>query len=370
MLTLVTFFLILSLLILVHELGHFVAAKMSGVLVEEFGLGLPPRLFGKKVGETIYSINLLPFGGFVKLFGEDSHLKHPRSFMHKTVIKRTIIISAGVVMNVVLGLAMYYALFTFTGKQALNIPLLFDYRFPFGEVSYTNTVISGFTDETNAERSGVSFGDAIYEIDGVPVYNVLDVRKAMEGKVGGEVSLLVKDMRIFRSDQIRTVNVKPVVNEDGDALLGVYLSKSVNIRYKSLLMSAPAHAYNMLAYTYSTFKEFISISFATKSVEPVSAGVAGPVGIYTIVGAIVSQGGFSAFLSLLDLTALMSISLALLNILPLPALDGGRLVFIIMEGILGKRVNQKFETSVHKWGIIFFLFLFFLVTIKDVSRLF
>ena len=169
MITIIAFFIILSLLILIHEMGHFVVAKKNGVLVEEFGFGIPPRIWGKKIRETTYSINALPFGGFVKLFGEDVEepdldmRTHPRSYLAKTPLQRAAILVAGVGMNLVLAVVAYYFLFFITGFKTLNLPVFFDYDFRFGEVTSTGTVISAFADGSPAEAVGVEIGEAIVE---------------------------------------------------------------------------------------------------------------------------------------------------------------------------------------------------------------
>ncbi|MFC1621820.1 RIP metalloprotease [Patescibacteria group bacterium] len=373
MISLLIFLLILSVLILVHELGHFAVAKKSGVLVEEFGLGIPPRLFSKKIGETTYSINALPFGGFVKLYGEDDENENtqnnPKSFLNKSTGWRACIIVAGVSMNLLLGLVLYTVFFFSTGNKSMTIPVFFDHKFKFGEPVYINTVITDFMEGSYGEGAGLRVGDIVLEIDNTPVYSVEDIRNTMSGKKEMEVSLLVRDSQDLRGEGSRVVNTTPVLNSEGEARLGVYLSEAVNIVYPSTISAGPMHAYNMMAYTFNTFGEFIKISLDTKSIKPVSSGVAGPIGIYSIVDAILTYDRANAVLSLIDLTALMSLSLAFLNVLPLPALDGGRLLFIMIEKVTGKRVHQKFEAAVHRWGLVFFLSLLALITIKDIFRI-
>ena len=152
MMTLILFIIILSALVLIHEFGHYYVAKKTGVRVEEFGIGIPPRLFGKKIGETIYSVNLLPFGGFVRLSGEDGvdedHLEEaisdPENFLSKTPLQRAGIVVAGIVMNALLAVVLYYFFFFFTGFKSLTIPNMFDYEFKFGHVEQINTVVFGF----------------------------------------------------------------------------------------------------------------------------------------------------------------------------------------------------------------------------------
>ena len=378
MLTAIVFIIILSLLILIHELGHYVAARRNGVLVEEFGLGIPPRIWGKKIGETIYSINALPFGGFVRLYGEDAYetevtkdnkvMSHPRSYMTKKPWQRASILVAGVFMNLVLAVISYYILFSFTGFKTLNLPVFFDYKFKYGEVTSTNTVVSAFSEGSPAFEAGIEVGEALIEIDGMAVGNVEEIRDAVKDKPNQGVTILLKDMKQNTQDVFRSVEFNTTANDEGRGLLGVLITESATIHYPNKITAPFAHSYNMLSYTGSTFGEFISLAFEVKSIEPVSAGVSGPVGIYSVVNSIISYGGIDAVLGLIDFIALLSLSLALINIMPFPALDGGRLIFVLIEGIFRKPVNYKVEAAVHKWGMIFFLGILVLVTVKDIRQ--
>lgn len=382
MITLIVFILIMSLLVLVHELGHFMAAKKMGVKVEEFGLGIPPTLVKKKVGETDYSLNLLPFGGFVKLSGEDldedgvaveNAAKDSTNFVSKTPLQRAIILSAGVSMNLLLAFALYYIFFFSTGFKSFNIPLLFDYNFRFGNSNSINTVVTSFDETSPANAAGVELGEAIIEINKVPVYSISDVKRELSDKAGQEVSVLLLDVKQNNDqDKLRSVNITPKEGTDG-GVLGVYLSKSIVLDYSqglNRIFAGPLHAYNMLGYSVHVFKELIGASFATKSAGPISEGVSGPVGIYSVLGTILDYGGAKAYLNVIDFVALMSLSLAFLNIMPFPALDGGRLAFVIYEMITRRKPSVHFEAFVHKWGMLVLLGLILLITIKDIGNLF
>lgn len=375
--TLLVFFIILSVLVLVHELGHFIVAKRNGILVEEFGFGIPPRVLAKKWGDTTYSFNLLPFGGFVKLKGEDvleDGSSDPTSFMSKSPGQRFRVLVAGVFMNLLLALGLWFTFFIFNGFKTFYIPLPFDYSFKYGNQHNINTVVANILPDSGAEKAGIVVGEAILSIDGIEVKNVNEVKGVLSSKVDVPVRLVVMDLVTQDPNSTREVLATPQPNEMGDPQLGVLLTGATFLSYDSAtqrLMSAPMHAYNVLGYTGFALKELVRVSIEVGSSEPLSANVAGPVGIYSIVDSILSSGNSSTImLSLLDYTALMSISLALINILPIPALDGGRILFVVIEKVTKKSVNQKLETFAHRIGMLLLLGLLVLVTIKDISRFF
>jgi len=368
--TLLLFILILSILVLVHEFGHFITAKKSGIKVEEFGMGIPPRLFGKKIGDTIYSLNWLPFGGFVRLYGEDSvdkkYAEDPLSFISKPWYKRVIVISAGVIMNFLLSIVIYYIFLSLNHYRSFTMPLMFDYNFPFGTEDKRSTVIMGIVDNSNADDSGISLGDTVLQVNGVSVATTEDIKRET-GKNKDTVKVLVER---YPSQEIKEYSFRPMLSEKGEAVLGVYLGDSVVLSYnspKDRLLSGVLHSYNVLSYSVHSLGAVISTSFKSRDITPVSESVSGPVGIYNVVGGILTYSKDRLFLSILDFVAMLSLSLGFLNILPIPALDGGRLLFIVIELIRGgKRVNQEFEAKIHGLGMALLLGLFVLITIKDI----
>lgn len=377
MLNLLLFILVLSILVLVHEFGHFIVAKKAGVRVEEFGLGLPPRIFGKKIGETLYSLNVLPFGGFVKLTGEDEALdagyvmNDNRNFMSKSSVQRILILVAGVFMNFIFALCLFYTVFFITGFKSLNLPMIFNYKFPFGTTNSIGTVVTGFQDGSYAKDAGVQVGEAILAIDDVAVYTVSDVRAQVADKTDKFVKVSLLDLKKNATDATRSVEVMPIIDpKTGKGILGAYLSSSVVISYLSpveKLFAGPLHAFNIVGYSVDTFSKLITLSFESKSISPVSSGVAGPIGIYSVLGGILSGSGANAYLTIIDFIAIMSLSLAIINILPFPALDGGRLLFILIEVVRGKKHSPVLEASIHKWGMIVLLGFILLVTLKDIK---
>lgn len=371
--TLLIFLLILSVLVLVHEFGHFIVAKKLGIRVEEFGLGIPPRIFGKQIGETLYSLNLLPFGGFVKVTGEDSTdenaSKDPRSFAVRPPWQRIAVLGAGVFMNFVLAVVVFYGVLAADGYKTQYIPLIFEHNFRFGHQNVIGTVVSGMLTGSSAEKSGIQLGEAILTVDNLPIKNVYDLRDSLKGKLNQDVTVRLKDIRNSIDGPVREVVLKPQADDQGNVILGVYVSKAVSLEYTSQIDKAFAgflHTYNVMAYSLSTFGNLIGLSYAEKTITPVSQSVAGPVGIYQLVGGLIEYGGSKVILRLLDFTALMSVSLAFMNILPIPALDGGRILFVIVEKIKGKPISPKIEALLHQWGFIILIGILVLVSIKDI----
>ncbi|MBP8960696.1 site-2 protease family protein [Patescibacteria group bacterium] len=392
MISLVIFILILSFLVLIHEFGHFMVAKRNGILVEEFGLGIPPRVFGKKFGDTIYSINLFPFGGFVRLKGEDSNeitsqdLSDTSNFVSKTAWQRMAVISAGVIMNMLFGVIIFYLFLGLNGFKSKEIPLLFPYEFRFGNVEKSNTVIFGLDENSpllNADFP-VALGDTLVSIEGEAVNSLYDVRRLVEDKAGQEISVVIKpaspdtltSSKESLKDDLVELKVYPFVDSEdpkNPARLGVYLGSVAQIHYDTPLQKATAgftHSYNILSYTISTMKNIVGFSIEERTAEPLAETVSGPVGIYSIVSKILSFSRKEALINLLDLMGQISVSLAFLNILPLPALDGGRIFFIIVELVTKKRVNPNFEARVHQFGMAALLGLLVVVTIRDLGRVF
>jgi regulator of sigma E protease len=353
-------------------------AKKNGIRVEEFGLGMPPRIFGKKFGETEYTINWLPFGGFVKLTGEEIEdeedepklTSDPRSFASKTPFQRISVLVAGVIMNFLLAVSLYYMIFFVTGFKTFTLPMLFDFNFKFGNQHTISTVITDISDDSAAMGSGIELGEAILTIDGVRVFNVDDVRRELKGKVDQEVLVELEDLKKPIKQPVRGLKVYPKSDDEGNAILGVYLGDAAYITYDGpfqKMFSGFLHSYNVMDYSLYAMGNIFKISFESKDISPVSQSVAGPVGIYNLVGSILQYGEENVALSLMDYVALMSLSLAFINIMPFPALDGGRVIFILVEKIRGKRVDPVLEGKIHRVGITLLFGLLILVTIKDLN---
>ena len=381
-LTIVIVLIMISILVVVHEFGHYCAARRNGVRVEEFGIGYPPRIFGKKIGETLYSINLIPFGGFVKITGEDESEKEegekkefdPNSFATKTPWQKSKILIAGVFMNLLLSFLLYYIFFFFTGFKSFYTPMIFDHTFKFGkEISY-GTVVFDVESGSPADKAGIKPGEVILKIGENDIENVYDLRESLNGKAGEEVKVETVSISELSDGEKKEYVLVPDSHipenpDEGNAIIGVYLGEAKAILYEKPLekiFSGPMHTYNIMSYSISSLGKIIGVSFRTRDIEPVASSMTGPVGLVNILGMIIQEGGAERVLILINTVATISAGFAFTNILPIPALDGGRVVFRIYEGITKRKVNPDFESRVHNLGMMFLLLLITLITFKDI----
>lgn len=377
--SLLVFLIILSLLVFIHELGHFLTAKKFGIKVEEFGMGLPPRAWGKKIGETIYSINWLPLGGFVKINGEDAIEKVDQNdqtnFMNKKPWQRSVVLIAGVTMNFILALIIFYIILGLNGFKSYPLMLLNDHNFKFTDVIKIPAIVTYMEEDSPAKQSGMKYGDSItaleFEDQKVQIKSVDDLRDFVKDKEGKEVQVFAFNME---TDQTNTYKVTPRYYDSiQQPALGVSLAEGVVLDYSrgaKPAFAGFAHSYNVMSYSFSIMKDLVSSSFQQKTIEPVSQGVSGPIGIFGAVDSVVQNAGKKTLVTLLDLTALLSLSLAVMNLLPIPALDGGRLVFVLYEWVSKKRVSQKVEAWAHNIGYLLLIGLLILITFKDILKMF
>ncbi|MDP2585953.1 MAG: site-2 protease family protein [Candidatus Levybacteria bacterium] len=387
-LTILVFLLLLSVLVLIHEAGHFFVAKKFGIKVEEFGFGFPPRLFGKKIGETIYSINWLPIGGFVKLYGEDEagggkvsskklevrSSDRDRAFFAKSAAQRAIVIVAGVVMNVVLAAVIFYVFLGISGFKT-DLPLLSDYKF-FGvnQTNITEVVISAVVKNSPAEKQGLKPMTKVVSVNGKKIIDSKDFINVVNGNRGKEIEITWSGLQ---TQDIHKTKIIPRLSppaQEGALGVGLFSMSTAVLNYETptqKIFSGIVHPINLMSYNLNVMARLVKVSLEKKTTEPLTQGVSGPVGIASITGSILEiQNLKEKILGLLNLAGILSISLAFFNILPIPALDGGRLFFILIEAATGKKVNQRFEAMTHTIGMIVLLGLMVLITFKDITKLF
>ena len=369
------FIITILILVLIHEWGHYIVAKKSNIKVLEFAFGLPPRIWGKKIGETIFSINWLPFGGFVKLLGEDETdaevLNDKRSFAKAPITKRIGIVVAGVVMNLLLAWVLYYIVLGAQGFKT-QVPLLTDHHFV--GVRQTNekvVLIGNVATDSPALVAGIKSGDRVLSVNNQPINSTEELSTIIKQHAGKQVNITLSDP--IKTETPHSVEVTPRENPpQGQGPLGVSLGQ-VDIAVLDYatpaqkIFAGPIHSWNLAAYSWEVLSNTVAASFAKRDFGPVSQNVAGPVGITNLVKQILDIK--NPLLPYLDFMAALSLNLAIVNILPFPGLDGGRFSFLLFEAITRKKPNATFEKYYHGIGLAILLALMLALTVSDVRKL-
>ncbi|MDD4876115.1 MAG: RIP metalloprotease RseP [Dehalococcoidales bacterium] len=342
-LTLLSFLVILMVLILAHELGHFVTAKIFGVTVEEFGLGFPPRLVSFEKGGTRYSLNIIPLGGFVKLAGEeDPNISN--SLASKSIGTRLLVLSAGSIMNLILPLLLF--------STAFMIP---------HDVLIGDVVIGEVDPDSPAAGANITAGDIILSINEKTINNTIDLHRYIQLNLGKEMNILVKHIDSTTDDVKVIPRWKP---PEGRGAVGIVVTTAnpAVVRQSEPFWKAIPSGITECIDTFILFKNgIIGMIIGSAPVE-----IAGPVGIAQITGEVVKAG----ISPLLEFAAFLSINLGIINLFPLPALDGGRIIFVLLEGIRrGKRISPRAEGLVHAIGFALLMAAFLAITYQDIARI-
>jgi len=377
--TFIVFILILGLLVLVHELGHFLVAKKNGVISDEFGFGFPPRVVGtykdkkgrrkwvfgnkeinnemKDEDETVYSFNLIPLGGFVKIRGEDGEdKKDKKSFANQSAWVRFKILFAGVLMNFLLGIVLFSLAFQIGLPESIGD----DYQAKDAKVQIAQVVSNSPADEM-----GIEMGDVVFSIEGTEgiteIKTVKAFQEAIQSNKGQEVTINVK-----RNNSEKLLSLDTVIREEApeeQGLLGVQLVRTTFAKYGLLesIWLAIKTSFSMILAILFFLVDLIVRIFSS---QPVTADVAGPVGIAVMTGKMTQLG----LAYVLQFVALLSINLGVINLLPFPALDGGRIFFLLIEKIKGSPLNQKVEGIANMIGFLLLIALMIFVTVKDFSN--
>jgi len=357
------FIIILIVLILVHEFGHFIVAKKSGIRVDEFGIGFPPKIIGKKFGETEYTINWLPLGGFVKIFGEDpdsdsiSGPDSKRSIVHKHKLIQIAVLVAGVAFNILLAWVIFAGIFMVGMPQAITN----ENRSYAEDISLT---VVSVLPESPAARAGLLPGDSIQSLSANGAI--------VTSSVPDDVSLFISQnesaavvVSIEREGELLSVSATPTLLPDAEQpILGFTMAELGTVSYGPVrsLYEAALFSAQSLAFITVGILGFIASAF---TLQADLSQVAGPVGIVGLVGEAQALGT----LSLLMFTAFISLNLAVINLLPFPALDGGRVLFVIIEWIKGSPIKPVVANTVNAIGFILLIILMIVVTYGDIIRL-
>ncbi len=338
--------LLFCLIIFIHELGHFLTAKLCGIKVNEFAIGMGPRLlkFGKK--ETVYSLRAFPIGGFCAMEGEDQSSDNPRAFGNKPVWKRILVVAAGGIMNILLGFVLMFICLV---------------QQPY----YPSTTINGFRENSALEEAGVQVGDSFHSIDGYRIYTLQDITFALATCDPASVDFVMTR----NGEKVTLSDVSLHSHLDGDR---------VAVTYDFTVQAIPKTFGSLMSQTFST--TVANVRSVWGSLVGIITGripinsLAGPVGTASAVSQAASSGlssGFGAAVNnILLVMIIITVNLGIVNLLPLPALDGGRLVFLIIEGIRRKPINPKYEGWIHAAGFALLIGFMILISIKDIIGLF
>ncbi len=331
--------LVFLLVIVIHEFGHFIIAKLNGIRVNEFAVGFGPKLFKKKKGETTYSVRLIPFGGFCSMEGEDEESSDPRAFGNKKPWRRLSVVAAGAVFNLILGFVLCIV-------------------FVAGRDLYATTTISKFDNQAVSCNYGLQVGDTIVEANGRKVFTFNDLSYMFGTSKNGEMDFVVE--RNGKRVELNDVKFNTEKYEDGKNYISldfyVYGEKRT---FWSVFKNAAKTEISLARVVVMSLCDLLSGKFGLSDMS-------GPVGITVAV----SSAAKVSFNSLIYIAALLTINLGIFNLMPLPALDGGRILFILFEMIFRKPVPAKFEGWVHAFGFILLILLAVVILVSDVVKLF
>ena len=334
-LTAVLLFLIL---IIIHEFGHFIAAKLLGVKVNEFAVGFGPRLFGFKGKETKYSFNLVPLGGYCAMEGEDEESGDSRAFCNKAAWRRFLIVVMGATFNLILGL-LIVAIILAPQKM------------------FASTTVAEFSENALSHQSGLQVDDKIVEIEGRKIFGIYDMNYAFTN-VDDNGKLDMKVMRDGKKVELKNVKFQ---TEKADGITYIKWDFKVYGIKKTVWNYIKETVLTTISYCVIVWRSLIDLISGKFGISAIS----GPVGVTVAIADAAKQN----LLNLLPMMALITVNLGIFNLLPIPALDGGRLLFILFEMIFRKRVPEKYESVVHTVGFIALIIFMVLVAAKDILAL-
>lgn len=369
-LNIIILLLIIGILTFIHELGHFLAAKAIGARVLEFALGFGPKLFSKKVGETMYSLRALPFGGYVKILGDGDPVEEKlekgdekRDLSKKPKWQQIIVMLAGVTMNIILAIIVYYIVLGANGWKMILNSNYEDFkpvgatisREVDGDVKYVEVV-----EDSGASLAGIPKEGVIEMIDGQELVYSTDVSKLVKDKGGDYVVMNI----CTEGDVCSDYTVK--VSDDGKVGVVLPANYFVTLSYvENKFFAGFSHIINNLSLVGRAFRGILGRAKQTGDYTELSNSVSGPVGMYFVIDYFKQFG----FISLLGVVAELSLSLAIINVFPIPALDGGRVLILLIEGIFRKDLNEKVEAAIINISFIFLILLILFILIKDIVNI-
>lgn len=333
-----------GLIIAIHELGHFLSAKLFGVKVNEFSLGMGPAIFKKQRGETKYSLRCLPIGGYVSMEGEDDSSEDERAFCNKKPWKKFIIVAAGAIMNLILGFLFVVIL---TSMDDL----------------IGTTQIHSFYDNATSAQYGLAVGDEIKEINGTHIFSSRDISYAMLRDDDGIYDMVVK--RNGEKVKLKDVHFDRKTDENGNStIIYDFIIVGVEKTPLNVITTAAKDTVSIARLVWLTLFDLVTGHYGINDLS-------GPVGTVSIIADVTSEAASSGagFDTIIYIMALISINVGVFNLLPIPALDGGRLFFILIEMIRRKPVPAKYEGYVHAAGMALLILLMVVITFNDIKNL-
>ena len=343
--------LIFSLIITIHEFGHFIAAKSNGVKVNEFAIGMGPALLKKKKGETLYALRAFPIGGYCAMEGEDSESSDGRAFCQKAVWRRMIIVVAGVFMNMILGLILLMV------QAGMSDAIV-------------TTTVSKFEENAVSEQTGLKVGDEIIAINGMRIFTSMDMSYKFSNDEDG-----VYDMVVVRNGQrvsLKDVKLSTSVGENGKEMIHYdFWVEPGEVNFGSAVTQAFKQTATDARLIYISLADIVRGKYTLKDMS-------GPIGIVGSIGEVIdserdTETGKIDWKGLIDsvlsISSFITINVGIFNLLPLPALDGGRFIFLLLEAVRGKPVKPEHEGLVHTVGMACLLLLMVVITVSDITKL-
>jgi len=353
--TIVVFALTLGVLVFVHELGHFLFAKIQGIKVDEFGIGFPPRLFSRKYGETKYSLNLIPLGGYVSLYGESGeHEEDERSFSSRSVWQRVKVVFAGVLMNFLFGFLIFIIYFSLGNPPTVTDPAKY---LPTEKVTY-QTIVIEVQEGSSAKEIGLEQGDVIAKVGEQKIGKVEDLIVYTQDHPGQTKMISYKDS----SQQNQLTEKEIIISNKGK--IGAMISQGygrMDYVFYQVPLIALEESVRIVGLIFVTLYQIIAKLLVEQTVQE---GVVGPVGIFVLTSEMVKLG----IGPLLKLVGFLSMNLAVVNLIPIPALDGGQLVILAYEKIKGRKAREEVVGFLQVSGFILLIVIIILITYRDIVK--
>ena len=337
--------LIFGVIIAVHELGHFIAAKSCGVRVNEFAIGMGPALFKKKKGETLYALRLFPIGGYCAMEGEDAESEDDRAFNKKKTWQKIIIIVAGAVMNIVLGFILMVIMVSMGGD-------------------ITSTTISGFYPNAKTQQTGLEVGDKIVKINGSNIYIDGDISYQFMNDDDATFNMeVIRDGKKVKLDNVQFDTIKSAENTKPKMVID-FVVQPIKKNVISVMDYSVKKTYYVSKIVFVSLGDIIQGKYKLNDLS-------GPVGIVNAIGEVItpSQSFMENLEMAINMAIFITINVGIFNLLPLPALDGGRMIFRIGEAITKKRIKPEVEGMIHFVGLALLMLLMVVVTFNDISKI-